>query len=96
VGVQIGTSGWTAARYGTSGRNIMRGPGTFNLDLSLFRKIRLTERFDLQSRGEAFNATNTPHFDNPAANVSRGSSFGTIASAGQGGRVVRLALRLTF
>lgn len=86
----------TAVRYGTSGRNIIRGPGTFNLDLSLFRNVSITERLGLQIRGEAFNATNTPRFDNPAANVSTTSTFGSITSAGQGGRVIRLALRLTF
>ena len=74
----------------------MRGPGGFNLDLSLFRNFPVTERVQLQLRGEGFNTTNTPHFDNPAANVSTASTFGTISSAGQGGRVFRLALHVAF
>jgi hypothetical protein len=86
----------TAVRFGTVGRNTMRGPGTTNLDASLFRNIPITERFRLQFRAEAFNFTNTPHFDNPAANVSTASTFGTITTAGQGGRVFRLALHLGF
>jgi hypothetical protein len=60
----------TAARFGTAGFNILRGPGTVNLDLGLFREFRLSERFRLQFRAEAFNATNTPHFNNPGASAS--------------------------
>jgi hypothetical protein len=60
----------TDVRFGTSGFNNMRGPGVVNLDLSLFRTFKLTERFALQFRAEALNATNTPHFSNPGSNVS--------------------------
>ena len=60
----------TAARFGNAGLNILRGPGVANLDLGLFRSFHLAERWNLQFRAEAFNATNTPHFNNPAANVS--------------------------
>ena len=60
----------TGARFGTSGFNQLRGPGNTNLDLSLFRTFRLTERFKVHVRGEAMNASNTPHFANPGANVS--------------------------
>lgn len=60
----------TAARFGTAGFNTLRGPGTTNLDLGLFRSFKITERWGLQFRAEAFNATNTPHFANPGTNVS--------------------------
>ena len=60
----------TTARFGTAGFNTMRGPGVVNLDLGVFRNFRLTERVALQFRGEAMNATNTPHFSNPGGNVS--------------------------
>lgn len=60
----------TEARFGTAGFNSLRGPGLVNLDLSLFRTFRLSERINLQFRAEALNATNTPHFSNPGANVS--------------------------
>jgi hypothetical protein len=61
----------TGARFGTSGFNQLRGPGNTNLDLSVFRTFRITERFKTQIRAEAMNATNSPHFANPSGtNVS--------------------------
>lgn len=60
----------TDARFGTAGFHSLRGPGIFNLDAGLFREFRITERWNLQFRAEAFNATNTPHFANPGANAS--------------------------
>jgi hypothetical protein len=60
----------TEARFGTAGFNSLRGPGIFNLDSSVFREFRITERWRMQFRAEAFNTTNTPHFANPGTNVS--------------------------
>jgi hypothetical protein len=60
----------TEARFGTAGFNSLVGPGIVNLDAGLFRNFRLTERFNMQFRAEAFNATNTPHFGNPGTNAS--------------------------
>jgi hypothetical protein len=57
-------------RFGSTGRNILRGPGLFNLDGSVFRTFRITERFGLQFRAEMFGITNTPQFANPGATVS--------------------------
>jgi hypothetical protein len=70
----------TDVRYGTSGRNIMRGPGAVNLDFSLYRTFRLTEKLNFQFRAEAFNLTNTPHFANPAADASNPSNFMRVTS----------------
>jgi hypothetical protein len=55
----------TDIRFGTAGFNSLRGPGLVNLDLGLFREFRITERWALQFRAEAFNVTNTPHFNVP-------------------------------
>ncbi|MCZ2076854.1 MAG: TonB-dependent receptor [Bryobacteraceae bacterium] len=60
----------TQPRFGTAGFNIVRGPGLVNLDCGLFREFRLREGMQIQFRAEALNATNTPHFGNPGANVS--------------------------
>lgn len=60
----------TAARFGSAGWNILRAPGLANLDASVYRQFRISERLGLQFRAEAFNVTNTPHFAAPNANVS--------------------------
>ncbi len=70
----------TAVRYGTTGRNILRGPGVVNADGALFRNFDVKERWHFQLRGEAYNLSDTPHFNNPSASVSSGG-FMTITSA---------------
>jgi hypothetical protein len=60
----------TAARFGTSGINTLRGPGIVNWDFGIFRQFDVTERWKVQFRMEAFNFSNTPHFANPGGNVS--------------------------
>ena len=83
-----------AGVFGNTGRDILRGPGYFNLDASVFRGFRITERFRLQFRTEAFGATNTPHFSNPAATVTSGG-FGNITSS-SGQRQLRFAVKLNY
>ena len=79
----------------------MRGPGVVNADLSLFRKFSITERVNLEFRGESFNLSNTPHFANPNANITS-SAFGRITATQSGGdaigrsREFRFGLRLGF
>jgi hypothetical protein len=91
----------TGARFGNVGRNTMRGPGVVNTDLSLFRTFKITERFNLQFRGESFNLSNTPHFSNPSGNANS-SSFGLITSTQSNAdaigrsREFRFTLRLGF
>lgn len=82
-------------RFGTSGRNILRGPGVVNLDLGVFRKFPLTERASLEFRAEAVNSTNTPHFGNPSANIS-GTNFLQVTSALPDQRQIRLGLRMAW
>jgi hypothetical protein len=60
----------TEPRFGDAGFNSMRGPGFANLDFSVQRRFTFGDRWDVQLRAEVFNLTNTPHFANPAANVS--------------------------
>ena len=87
----------TAVAFGSTGRNILRGPGLVNMDVGLFRSFALTERFVLQFRAEGFNISNTPHFDNPNANISTPANFGDITGASlQDQRVFRFSLHLGF
>ena len=92
-------------RFGTTGRDILRGPGFFNINASLVRDFNLTERLKLQFRTEAYGLTNTPQFANPSATVSAAtftngvvSSYNgyDIISSATGNRQIRFALRLAF
>ncbi|MFQ5931048.1 MAG: TonB-dependent receptor domain-containing protein [Nitrospiraceae bacterium] len=51
--------------FGSSGRNILDGPGSVNFDLGVTRTFDFTEQMKLQFRAEFFNAFNTPQFDHP-------------------------------
>ena len=92
----------TEARFGTSGFNILRGPGIVNWDFGVFREFKMTERMQLQFRMESFNFTNTPHFDIPDNYVGDGADFMKITSVtnlareGIDERQFRFGLRLSF
>jgi hypothetical protein len=79
---------------GTAGRNLVRGPGYTNEDVSLFKLFSLREAVNLQFRIESFNVLNTPHFGNPNASRSSGA-FGSIASASDP-RIMQFALKLSY
>jgi hypothetical protein len=96
----------TDVRFGTSGRNNLRGPGVFNLDGSVFRNFKMKERMGLEVRVEMFGITNTPQFGNPGATVSNmtlnpdGSvralnGYSEITSA-SGERQIRFAAKFSF
>jgi hypothetical protein len=93
-------------RFGTAGFNSLRGPGVVNLDLGVYRNFRVSERWSLQFRADAYNVTNTPHFGNPGANVDNlrlnpdGSvrdlnGFSEVRTA-FGERQLRLGLRVSW
>src|SRR5262249_50884373 len=82
----------TGVRFGSSGRNILRGPGVVDLDLGVFRKFPIRERLTLETRVEAANFSNTPHFNAPNSNVSSGN-FLQVTSATPDQRQLRLTLR---
>lgn len=69
--------------FGDSGRNILFGPGTKEIDLSLFKNIPISrdESRYFEFRAEGFNIFNTPQFNNPNAQIGNPAA-GTITSAG--------------
>jgi len=94
----------TGVVFGNTGRNILSGPGLFALNLSLFKNFRINERVNLELRGETFNLTNTPEFDNPSGSLTS-STFGYVTSTvgsgtgdngAGGGRAVQLGVKLSF
>jgi len=81
-------------RYGNAGRNLIEGPGEVNFDLGVHKTFEVREGMRLQFRAEAFNATNTPHFGVPNAQVGN-ANFGTIGSADRP-RNFQLGLKFIF
>ena len=80
--------------FGNSGRNILRGPGTFNIDFSAQKNIPIAERLKLQFRAEFFNVLNHTVLNNPGTTFNSGS-FGRITGAGSP-RIVQIALKVYF
>jgi len=90
----------TAGTYGNLGRGVYRGPGLADLDLSLFKTTRLTERTNLQFRAEFFNALNHPNFGIPNTTVFSGTAFnpsaGLITATNTTSRQIQFGLKLFF
>jgi hypothetical protein len=90
---------------------VLKGPAFFRFDLSLVKKIKFTERLNLEMRAEALNAFNNINWlvGSPSNDVNTigGTGAGTFArftSAYQdisttndpGGRLIQIVLRLNF
>ena len=89
--------------FGNMTRNSgLRGPGYVNLDTSLVKRIHVSDRVAADLRVDAFNVTNTPHFNSlGASNDNNGNqqfgspTFGQVNSS-FGERFLRFGVRLTF
>ncbi len=80
--------------FGNSGRNIVRSPSFYQLDLGLYKSFTITERFRLQFRAESFNILNRTNFGAPDSDITS-QGFGTIRSTFDQ-RQFQLALKLQF
>jgi Carboxypeptidase regulatory-like domain len=102
IPVQV-VGGKNVFHFGNLSRNVMRGPGFSNLDFSITKTTKITERFSHELRVEAFDLFNHPNFANPGLTAQIGSSsFGVISStrgaAGDAGsaRQIQFAMKLIF
>ena len=87
---------------GSAARDVFRGPGQNQWDLSGFKNFVIRERMSLQLRGEFYNAFNHAQWStiNTAAKFNAAGQqintlFGT-ATADRGPRVIQVAMRVTF
>jgi len=95
---QVGT-------FGDTGKNILRGPRFFDVDLAATKEARITERLSLEFRAEFFNAFNNVNFGNPDGNL-QDATFGQITGlAGASSsntygtaqpRIIQFAMKLSF
>jgi hypothetical protein len=80
--------------FGNEGRNVIIGPGLWNLDFAASRDFSVRGRVKIQARVELFDATNHPNFGR-AATTADSPTFGTITSA-LDPRQIQFALKAIF
>ncbi len=85
----------SAYTYGNAGRNILRGPRTFNNDIGLQRSATFKERYNLLFSAQAFNVANTPQFGLPNNTVGVATT-GVITTVVTPERQLQFGLHLTF
>lgn len=83
-----------AGEFGNEGRNVVRGPGIADLDLSLFKNFVIGETTRVQFRAETFNVLNHPNFYLPENDIAS-PEFGQILQAAPP-RLFQLALKFLF
>jgi hypothetical protein len=99
----------TPGTYGDVGRNAVRGPGFFGLNVSLSRSFKFKERYSLQVRADAFNIINHTNYVGAFAPAGQpaGATYGTLSTGlnssnfGQitgayDPRILQFALKLYF
>jgi len=85
-----------ANTFGNMRRNdSIRGPGYVNLDGTLIKRFRFTERIGGEVRADALNVTNSPNFNNPNGTFGN-PTFGQVTGTVGGERLVRFGARVTF
>ncbi len=73
----------------------INGPGYINLDGTMIKRFKFTERIGGELRIDALNVTNTPNFTNPNTTVGN-PAFGQVTATIGGERLVRFGARVTF
>ncbi len=88
------TAGYCNTRPGNARLGSILGPGLQTWDLSLFKNIQFTERWNMQFRAEAFNVFN--HTNYSAVDTLVGDPlYGQITNA-HDPRIMQLGLKLNF
>jgi hypothetical protein len=83
-----------AGKVGALQRRQLTGPNFFGMDAALSKETRILDRYAVELRMEALNATNHPAFQFFSQNINS-TQFGKIGSV-TGGRQLQLGLRLRF
>ena len=80
---------------GNAGRNILRGPGLFNVDIAVQRRFALTGQTAIELRWEIFNLFNADQFGLPESNIAN-AAFGQLVRLAGDPRVMQFAIRVVF
>jgi hypothetical protein len=106
-GIGLVQGGVPLFSYGDMGRNVLRGPGINDWDISIMKNFKLTESKSVQFQSNFFNAFNHTQFFGPTLNggsVGLGSLFGQVSTDStpssspyyRGPRIVQFALKMFF
>jgi hypothetical protein len=88
--------------WGNAGRNIIRAPGLFQVDLALQKRFAISGAHNFEFRMEAFNAFNRVNLGAPGTAVTSPTTFGRITgplNTGYGtgtARQMQFMLRFNF
>ncbi len=66
-------------QFGYLGRNTLVGPGLFNIDGTLTKRVSIREHYAFEIRAEAFNLFNTPNY-NQVGRIINAPDFGQVDS----------------
>jgi hypothetical protein len=106
-GIGLVQGGVPLFTYGNMGRNVLRGPGINDWDISIMKNFPLTESKSLQFQSNLFNAFNHVQFYGPTSNggaLGGSSLFGEVSTDSspsqspyyRGPRILQLALKFYF
>ena len=93
--VPISSASSLPIRPGNLGRGAIRGPGFWNVDLSLGKNFKIAERVQFQIRIDAFNAFNHTNLSSFASTDITNGSFGRFTNT-RGARVAQLNGRISW
>jgi Carboxypeptidase regulatory-like domain len=107
AGIGLTQGGVPLFTYGDMGRNVLRGPGINDWDISIMKNFRLTESKSLQFQSNFFNAFNHVQFYGPTSNggsLGGSSLFGQVSTDSspsqspyyRGPRIMQFALKFYF
>jgi len=82
--------------FGYTPRNDLTGGGVQNIDFSLSRNIRATERINVQFRAETFNILNHANFGLPLHDASSPGTFGVVTQTSTDSRKIQFGLKVVF
>jgi hypothetical protein len=86
-----------SGRFGTSGRNVIIGPGGQNVDAALIRTIRMSDFTRMQLRADFYNLLNHPNLVAPPStqNFADSSDFGALFVA-RSPRILQFGLKFLW
>lgn len=98
-GVFITSGGFSVPAIGTFGScrpRLFHGPGSQNVDMSVFKQFPLGEVRKIELRFEFFNALNHANFSNPSTSMNNLATFGKVNSTINDPRQIQLAGKFYF